>query len=208
MKHIFTQYYYDKFWSSHESDSGRGSELKYTSNLRNKLVNFCRKNNVRSILDAPCGDFNWMRHVVNLSNNKIRYVGVDIVKPLIVRNDTYYSNRKINFFCDDITVNLARYNVPDLLVMRDFLFHIPFSDIDSVFQSVKIMNPKFFAVTNHPECNVNTDIIPGGFRELNLSLEPFKLDVGKSVMRITDYIEGFPPREILIFENFGEFYDR
>jgi hypothetical protein len=38
---------------------------------------------VRSLLDAPCGDFNWMRHV------KLRlreYIGVDVLSQLVARN--------------------------------------------------------------------------------------------------------------------------
>jgi hypothetical protein len=39
------------------------------------------KFSIKSMFDAPCGDFNWMKLV--LDKVKVDYVGADIVKPLI-----------------------------------------------------------------------------------------------------------------------------
>ena len=44
---------------------------------------------VTSILDAPCGDFYWMNHV--MKNLKIEYLGEDIVTEIINENN------KLNF---------------------------------------------------------------------------------------------------------------
>ena len=61
---IFTKIHDDNLWGSAESVSGSGSEFAYTKNLREKLPDLFSRYNIKKILDAPCGDFNWMRFVV------------------------------------------------------------------------------------------------------------------------------------------------
>ena len=50
-------------WGSSESRSGRGSALTYTERLRPLLERYLKTLNVKVFLDAPCGDFNWMKYV-------------------------------------------------------------------------------------------------------------------------------------------------
>ena len=50
-------------WGSTESISGPGSTLGATATLRKGLAEAFRVLEVRSLVDAPCGDLNWMRHV-------------------------------------------------------------------------------------------------------------------------------------------------
>ncbi|MDD5216874.1 MAG: class I SAM-dependent methyltransferase, partial [Candidatus Omnitrophica bacterium] len=45
--------------------------------------------NVQVMLDAPCGDYYWMSHV-NMDIKK--YIGVDIVKELVKRNQKRYGS--------------------------------------------------------------------------------------------------------------------
>jgi hypothetical protein len=70
-------------WASRESVSGTGSELNRTYHLRRELPVLLSELKVRSLLDLPCGDFNWMAHV---ELGDIRYVGADIIAELIDRN--------------------------------------------------------------------------------------------------------------------------
>jgi len=73
---VFFEIYQRNAWASRESASGTGSELKRTHHLRRELAALLRELNVCSLLDLPCGDFNWMQHV-NLG--EIQYIGADIV---------------------------------------------------------------------------------------------------------------------------------
>src|SRR5688500_1614611 len=77
----FSEIYRDNLWGDPESVSGRGSTLARTVNIRKALPELLRSINARSLLDAPCGDFNWMR-LVDLG--EIRYTGVDVVSELIL----------------------------------------------------------------------------------------------------------------------------
>ena len=93
-------------WGNAESMSGDGSTLDYTYNLRHELAKFVRGFEIRSMFDAPCGDFNWM-HAVNLPES-FAYVGGDIVPTLIelqIRrnsgalgaNSVFSTSRRIGF---------------------------------------------------------------------------------------------------------------
>jgi len=57
----FTEIYKSNYWGSKESVSGIGSTLIYTENLRSKLPDLFQLYSIKSIFDAPCGDFNWMK---------------------------------------------------------------------------------------------------------------------------------------------------
>lgn len=66
-KEIFTSYKEIKFWQSKESVSGDGSELEVTKDLRIALEDLLNFLDIRTMLDIPCGDFNWMK-AVNLKH--------------------------------------------------------------------------------------------------------------------------------------------
>ena len=61
---IFKEIYANNFWGDPESLSGPGSSEHYTKNLRNQLQKIFSNLKIKSVLDAPCGDFNWMSLVV------------------------------------------------------------------------------------------------------------------------------------------------
>ena len=63
LQEVFTKIYDTKFWYNCESLSGAGSNLLYTENLRKELPKLFDIFNIKTVLDAPCGDMNWMRLV-------------------------------------------------------------------------------------------------------------------------------------------------
>ncbi|MGI9258176.1 MAG: hypothetical protein ACR2QQ_05025, partial [Gammaproteobacteria bacterium] len=85
---IFTHYYDVNQWKDAESFSGVGSTLANTRNIRRELPGLLTKLGVRSFLDAPCGDYNWFREL--RGEIELNYVGGDIVKPLVEKNQTEF----------------------------------------------------------------------------------------------------------------------
>ncbi len=79
---IFTKIYEENLWNSQETKSGIGSELQHTEILRKELFTLFRMYNIGTILDIPCGDYNWMKEM-DLDGMNISYIGADIVKNLI-----------------------------------------------------------------------------------------------------------------------------
>ncbi|HKE58989.1 MAG TPA: class I SAM-dependent methyltransferase [Pyrinomonadaceae bacterium] len=121
------------------------------------------------LLDAACGDFNWMRHT-NLG--KVRYVGVDIVPDLIRKNQQLYDEPgRIEFLVADITKDpLPR---ADAILCRDCSIHLSYSRIKSAISNFKTTGAKYLLCTTHTSITDNVDCPDGGWRSLNLQLEPF-----------------------------------
>jgi hypothetical protein len=57
---LFTNIYRSNHWGGADSVSGGGSDLEQTSALRAALPGVLQRLGVRTLLDAPCGDFHWM----------------------------------------------------------------------------------------------------------------------------------------------------
>ena len=87
-------------WGSTESRSGRGSTLAYTKPLRPALERYLKMLRVQVFLDAPCGDFNWMKHVTLPLGT--RYIGGDIIAPLVHDLQKTYGSERYSFRAIDI----------------------------------------------------------------------------------------------------------
>lgn len=186
----FTKIYLLNAWGSNKSVSGPGSTLKNTKNLRNKLPLLCKKFNIKSILDVPCGDFNWMKNFLKKKNN-IEYMGGDIVKEIINSNNKLYKKKNISFK----QINVLKDKLPkcDLMICRDCLMHFSNEDIFESFINFSNSSIKYLLTTSHLEYkkgklkNIkNKDTITGEFRTLDLFSEPFNLNKKVSYV-INDY---------------------
>ena len=87
----FSYIYHNKHWQSGQSLSGEGSEISYTENLRKQLAYIIKDYNILSIVDAPCGDYHWMKELRKKSD--FTYAGFDIVEELIIKNISQFSNK-------------------------------------------------------------------------------------------------------------------
>ena len=89
LKKIFTEIYESNSWTSSESRSGLGSELISTETIRKELPEVFKKFNIKSVLDIPCGDFNWMS---NVDLKEVHYIGADIVENMIEDNKNNFKD--------------------------------------------------------------------------------------------------------------------
>ena len=167
---IFNHYYRANKWGALESKSGEGSCIDETEEVREYIVKIIETCSVKTILDAPCGDFNWMR-MVNLDG--VRYTGADIVKELISSNSNNYSQNNISFVILDICKDSLPNN--DLMLCRDALVHFSNKDIISFLNNIKNSKIKYLLTTTFPETERNIDISTGMWRPINLCGFPFNL---------------------------------
>lgn len=165
---VFTDIYRGNLWYDPESVSGRGSTLERTAAVRAALPALLRELGARSLLDAPCGDFNWMRHV-DLSG--VSYAGADVVPDLIERNRQLYGGEGRAFLHLDIT----RDALPraDVVMCRDCLIHLSFADARRALRNFKASGSTYLLATTHAGVTENEDAPTGGWRSLNLRLPPF-----------------------------------
>ena len=169
---------------SEMANSGTGSTLFGTRGIRAVLPTLIRLLGVRSILDTPCGDFSYMRHVLAsplLAGFNLSYVGVDIVLPLIVKlRQRFASSGRINFVHLDF-MKQALWPA-DLLIVRDVLFHF---DPRRVLKALKIFDrsgAKYLLTTMFPRRRnaISLKSFKAGhgfssFYSINLLDEPFNL---------------------------------
>jgi hypothetical protein len=166
-KETFRRIYNTKHWSA-KNISGSGSDISQTDTLLIKLRILIKQLNVKTLVDIPCGDFNWMKH---LQIPDIMYYGGDIVQDITNKNTKNYGSVKRQFFTVDITS--GRLSDGDLLLCRDCFVHLSFNDISLAVKNIKRHKIKYLLTTTFPECSVNEDIVTGDWRPINLILPPF-----------------------------------
>jgi hypothetical protein len=191
---IFDHHYRTNEWGNKESVSGSGSTLRYTENIRREIPKLVTQFDVKAILDAPCGDFNWFGKIA--FDRDIRYIGGDIVQALIESNQSRFGGERTSFVSLDIT----RDPLPqvDLWLCRDCLFHLSNVDIFFAINNFLRSDIQFLLTSTHTECDENVDIPTGSFRLLNLQLPPFSFC--DPLYTIDDWIEGFPRRQLALWE--------
>ena len=123
-ENIFKVIYDRNKWGSGLSVSGFGSEFSQTKLIIEAIPRIINEYKINSILDIPCGDFNWMKRV---DMSQINYIGADIVPEIAVENNLRYSNTNKKF----LNLNLIKDKLPksDLIICRDCLVHFSEEDI-------------------------------------------------------------------------------
>lgn len=191
----FTWIYKNNYWG-HESASGSGSTILYTEKIRQELPKLISEFNIKSILDAPCGDFNWMQTL--LPKLDIDYIGADIVKTLIESHKENYESKTTKF----IVLNLIEDQFPtaDLMFCRDCLFHLSYHDIQKVLANFVNSNIPYLLTTTHKNFSSfkNKDIVTGDFRLIDLFSHPFLFPT-IPLARIDDWAMPDIEREMCLF---------
>lgn len=165
---VFTQIYTSNQWNSTESVSGTGSEVAQVKSLVSNLIKLFNELNIKSVLDIPCGDFNWVK---NIDFSNINYIGADIVVELINKNNRLYAKSQISFqVLDIITDSLPK---SDIIFIRDCFVHLSEEDIFKSIENIKLSGCKYILTTTFTETQHNYDIPTGAWRTLNLQKKPF-----------------------------------
>ena len=164
---IFAEKMQTNAWRGAESVSGTGSDIEQTRVVIEELPRLLRGLGVSTLLDLPCGDFNWMRNV-DLSG--IRYIGGDVVPEIVART--------ARFATDAITfrhLNLLTGPLPraDAIFCRDCLVHLSFADIERALANIVRSQSTYLVTTTFPDRSANADIPTGRWRVLNLQAAPF-----------------------------------
>lgn len=190
----FSKIYTDNIWGNAESLSGWGSTLSYTGVMRRQLEQLLSRMEVKTFLDAPCGDLNWMRHV-KLPDDTA-YVGGDIVADLIGALTARYADDASRRF---IALDIVKDDIPpaDLWLCRDVLFHLTNKDALAVLGNFARSDVPFILTTTYDFVKANIDVRPGGFRFLNLMQPPFNLP--RPHNRIADFLAPAPPRYLALW---------
>jgi len=166
---VFSRIYRENHWASAETRSGVGSEMGRTQSVRERLPWLFDVLGAKSVLDAGCGDLNWMQHV----EAQVEYVGVDIVPELVATLEREHAGDGRRFDCLDITLDI----LPpcDLIICRTVLFHLTLTDAQNALDNFRACGASWLLATTYPWHFPNVDIVTGGWRRMNLQAEPFCL---------------------------------
>ena len=168
LKERFSQIYSKNIFRGKASRSGSGSDMVQTAEIRRELPKLIQEYGIRTFMDAPCGDWHWMKET---ALNVGQYIGVDIVEPLIEKNRKAFGNDGTSFLCLD----LAKDELPqaDIIFCRDCLVHLTYDEIRKVIANFKRSKSTYLLTTTFPG-RANVDLVLENiWRPLNLEMPPF-----------------------------------
>lgn len=165
---VFSHIYRRGGWRG-RSFSGWGSDPEQTELVRAQLPGLLADIGARSVLDAPCGDFYWMKEC---RLDVEQYIGMDIVPALIENNVRDHEAPGRRFIVGDVVADaLPRV---DVIFCRDCLVHLQTRDALKAIENFQRSGSTFLLTTTFPELNGNEDIEQTGeWRRLNLTRPPF-----------------------------------
>ena len=155
-----------------ESKSGGGSTSAQTHTISIEIPKLFSMLKISLILDAPCGDFNWMKYV-KLDN--IDYIGADIVDALIDDNNKLYGDKNRIF----LTLDIVSDDLPkcDLIFCRDCLVHLPVKDVIDALKNFKKSGSTYLLTTTFMDSyrTNRLDMKLGDWHAINLLAYPYNL---------------------------------
>jgi hypothetical protein len=169
----FTKVYNKGLFFGKESLSGRGSDADQTRVIKNELPGILDKLNIKTLLDLPCGDLNWMSQV-DLGN--VSYTGADIVPELIDDLEIRFKDTGKKFICLDSSKDpiVSAY---DAIFCRDLLVHLSTKHIADVLTNFQESKSTFLITTHfsddRPYKNLRPLSLGVGWRAINFRLAPF-----------------------------------
>jgi hypothetical protein len=176
----FNEIYLTNAFNGRESRSGGGSSLFQTRKICKAIPKLIQDLDIHHLLDVPCGDWNWMQYV---DLGDIRYTGGDVVKNVVDQNNAAYGNETRCFK----QLNVVTDPIPhvDLILCRDGLVHMNFSDGLSAIEQFRKSGTKWLLSTTFTDRDSNCELYEGlGWRPLNLEKPPYNL--GKAELYIIE----------------------
>ncbi|MBV9365928.1 MAG: class I SAM-dependent methyltransferase [Solirubrobacterales bacterium] len=163
---VFEEIYRKREWGN---GSGAGSDPRATTGYREFLQRFVVENDIETVVDYGCGDWQFSRYV---DWRKAQYLGLDVVPGLIARNSKQFGSDRVRFtLAPDDPTDLPE---ADLLIAKDVLQHLPNDEV-AAFLNHASEAYRFTLITNcvWPKDELNRDIAKGDWRPLDVRVAPF-----------------------------------
>jgi len=170
----FTKIYHTNYWNGKNSKSGTGSDLETTEIMRIQLVSLINSLGIKTMVDAPCGDFYWMKEIIN-ELDIVDYIGMDIVKEMIEKNIKHYGNdERINFGHVDVVNQVLPKS--DLIFSRDCLVHFSYETVKKILRNFIESGSEYVLMTTFmSDQRQYSDILDGQWRAINFLGAPLCL---------------------------------
>jgi hypothetical protein len=173
----------NRFIKNYGNYSGSGSTLDATKDIRLFLEKIIKNYTIQSLNDAPCGDCSWIKHL-NLKG--VVYKGYELLDFVLKEAFNNMGNHGV-LYKGDLVSSIVEQ--ADLILCRDFIFHLDFIDGVKVLNNFKASKSKYLISTTF-DIPKNQDLKPSelkagyGWRKINLEIEPYNL--GKPIERVLE----------------------
>lgn len=189
-KERFTYVYENKVWGE---GSGGGSNIENNGQYVELLQNFLKENEIKSVVDFGCGDWQISQHI---DWTGINYTGIDCVDSVVISNIERFLSNHVTFFVSTNTRKLKA----DLLIIKDVLQHWTDEEIVSFLEDNK-SRFKYILITNstrtdHWQHESQKDIITRPISRLDYPLSNYECEL---VTRLTE--NPHDPKEVLLINN-------
>ena len=169
-QNVFTEIHRTRAWGDGESTSGPGSTHERAANFLPALIDLVESLGISTLVDAPCGDFNWAGP---LADSVSFYIGIDVVPALIsLCTQRSASPRRSFLWLDFVEQTLPK---ADLVFCRDGLVHLSNIDIMRALDNLRTTGAEYLIATTFIGTRDQLDIPTGGWRPLNMQHAPFLL---------------------------------
>lgn len=186
MEDHFTRMAATGAWGSAETPCGPGSTIEACRGILERLPEWIRVHQIRSIADLGCGDFHWMSR---LDLSGLEYDGYDVVRFLVERNVQKHGRTNVRFHHADLTEPIALH--ADLVILKDVLIHLPTVQAMEILGHVLSSHPKFLASTTSPGWPVSNRACMkiGEFSPIDLEAEPFRFGVPLDTVEVPHRVQ-------------------
>lgn len=159
---IFDHNYATDIWGI---GSGPGSTEAYTVKYRSFLQNYLSKNNIKSVVDIGCGDWQFSKL---LDWSGIKYIGCDVSRTII------HENKKKFEGVEFMVLDASEEDIPtaDLAIVKDVLQHLSFERVHVILNKLQQFDHVLITqdINGH-----NNDCVDGDYRALDIALPPFNI---------------------------------
>ncbi|HEY1307891.1 MAG TPA: class I SAM-dependent methyltransferase [Vicinamibacterales bacterium] len=147
--------------------SGTGSTLAITREYRAYVEDFIKTHNVKSVVDAGCGDWTFSSAI---DWSGADYLGVDIASDVIAAVRARHEKGNIKFQVGDITDELP---AADLLISKDVLQHLSNKLVHNFIRNNLRKGRYKWVILTNDRGTTNSDVESGGYRAIDLARPPF-----------------------------------
>jgi predicted O-methyltransferase YrrM len=166
----FTKIYNTNYWIN---GSGTGSSIKNTIIYNKYISEFIKKNNINTITDIGCGDWQ-SSYLIYQQFDNIDYVGLDCVNSVILNNKK--NHPKYKFITLDVLCNIDLIRDSELYIIKDTLQHWKLIDIYNFLDKLVTKNFKYIIITHNSKQDYDNLEVKniGRGRGLNNNFLPLK----------------------------------
>ena len=173
----FTPIYEQNVWGG----SGSGSFPENTVSYRQFLQDFLIKNNIKTIIDYGCGDWQSSKFI---DWSSYQYLGIDCVSSVIESNTNAYKSNNVQFMHISSLEEFFTHKA-DLLIIKDVLQHWINNEIVFFLEKIK-SNFKYILITNSSDQKTDWQDEPYRSRPLSCDFYPLKQFCAKKKAVITN----------------------